>query len=503
MADAGIENVFGVTGSGSSFRLIDALKKQGVNYYPVQNEAAASIMAGACAEARKLKGASICIKGPGYANALPGILLNNFENRPALHISEAYPLTKPANKVHKYLDQRAFSRISSNAYASSLDSNVVMQLCEAASNCAGPTQLDLADNSTEISKTIHPSRTLGRLTFTNLITQLKNSKNPILLLGGEYADYSNCNWPNITIPVAVTASAKGTMPENHHLYCGIATGELSSFSPENTVLKNADLIITIGLRAKDLVSPLNLNIPAIAIRECIWSNEPSLNPENLCIVDDLVVAVNAIIESAANLSWGKALVNARNTKLANWKNQTEWNLAQALELISYSVPSNTCTVVDTGFHCTVLETYWLVDSPEKFAGSTISRYMGVAIPTAIGISIGRKPLKTLCVFGNGGVGTHFSEIALAVRENLNILFVFVNDERYGSVASYTNSEIEISPARSDWTGIFDNVGCRITSADSKAKLASVLPSILENGGPAFLELQFAPQDYASFAQPIR
>ena len=107
LAASGIRHVFGVTGSGSSLGLINAMADRDIHYLPVNHEAAASLMAGGACFDYRCRAAALTIKGPGFANLTPGILANHYESRPAISISEAYPASVPNHQMHKRLGHEA------------------------------------------------------------------------------------------------------------------------------------------------------------------------------------------------------------------------------------------------------------------------------------------------------------------------------------------------------------------------------------------------------------
>ncbi|MBL1828579.1 hypothetical protein ELE35_29995, partial [Klebsiella pneumoniae] len=90
-------------------------------------------------------------------------------------------------------------------------------------------------------------------------------------------------------------------------------------------------------------------------------------------------------------------------------------------------------ILDTGLFCTIGETIWKASKPSDFCGSSNGRYMGCAIPTAIGVAISNQGKRVICVMGDGGIRPYFPEILLAVEENLPILFLLISDGYYGSV----------------------------------------------------------------------
>ena len=85
---AGYEVIFGIVGSGPSYKLIKALVDQGLTYFPVSSESAAAIAAGSFSFYNRGKAIAISIKGPGFINLLSGVAACFLENFDMLAISE-------------------------------------------------------------------------------------------------------------------------------------------------------------------------------------------------------------------------------------------------------------------------------------------------------------------------------------------------------------------------------------------------------------------------------
>ena len=103
----GVTRLFGVPGSGVTLSLIDALEKRGIAFHLTHFEGAGALMAATVGRLSGRAGVSLSIKGPGLANAVPGIAAAWFEAYPLVHLTEAFPPGSPVSQAHKRMDQAA------------------------------------------------------------------------------------------------------------------------------------------------------------------------------------------------------------------------------------------------------------------------------------------------------------------------------------------------------------------------------------------------------------
>jgi acetolactate synthase-1/2/3 large subunit len=62
-----------------------------------------------------------------------------------------------------------------------------------------------------------------------------------------------------------------------------------------------------------------------------------------------------------------------------------------------------------------------------------SAALGYAVPAAIGAKIARPERPVVCVAGDGGFMYSVQELATAVKYGLPVVFLVINDERYGAI----------------------------------------------------------------------
>ena len=88
LAKEGVENVFGII-DGTYFGFYSNLKKYGINLISPRHETSAAHMAGAFARVTNRLGVCMASNGPGVANILPGLVVEEAEGNRVLCITSA------------------------------------------------------------------------------------------------------------------------------------------------------------------------------------------------------------------------------------------------------------------------------------------------------------------------------------------------------------------------------------------------------------------------------
>jgi acetolactate synthase-1/2/3 large subunit len=510
LAQAGVQRAFGVTGSGASLALIQALARQNIPYHAAQHEASAALMAGACGFDGQLRAASITIKGPGFANAAPALLANLYEQRAMVSISEAYGPETPIWRRHKRLDHAALCETVAKAYCPTVATDKIADILALSSaNPPGPVHLDLWAGS-EMPAQIHVATQHPKSNgaFEDLLQRIQAASRPAIALGAGIRQHPALlkMLQDLRIPVVTTAAAKGCFDETLPHSAGIITGETGTYAPETTILPQADLVIGLCLSNEEVVAPGAFPAPLVMLDNG-WAEprngfgaEIAVGRTNL---DDIVVP---LADALTAKDWGADLITKTRADRDDFLKQAGWQPALALGVLHKTLPDQTVLIPDTGFHCTMAETLWPARCGSGFLGSSRARYMGIAIPTAIGRALSDPDSPVLCVFGDGGFTPHAFEIALAVQHNLPILFAYFSDGGYGSVAGGA-SDPEIDGAtRFDtnrrWNMV-KTLGCtahRVTDADA---LTAAVADWTPDQGPRFVQCNFDPAGYARQAKEMR
>lgn len=510
----GVEKAFGVVGSGPSLRLVLTLESAGVRYYPVAHEAAAALMAGACCRFGLTRGAAITIKGPGFVNLLPAMLSNLYENRPALTISEAYPPDTPRSRAHKRAEHQILSSSLVKGFAfwdgEAGTSSALLRL--AADEVAGPVHLELAAKPVSgisvANRPCPPPRPVDEALLEKVIQNIRLSQRPALVLGSPaWRRLPGIRWDKAGVPVCTTAAGKGAVDETSPVAGGVVTGEIKELSPETVVLDHADLIIGIGLRNTEVILAQPYAAPLILLDFIDGDLHQGFETVLSLIATDLHAAVDQLLVELARRSWGEAVIAERASRLSEALLSGKWLPAPVFQLLQAALGPEAVLVLDTGLFCTIGETVWRSTSPRTFCGSSVGRFMGTALPTAIGVALSESAGPVVAVCGDGGLRPYLPEIRLAVEHQLPLLLVLMTDGRYGTIAAGAPPGAKDHPAlmiqNPHWWPVLAAMGCAARPVASLAELDRALGEWNFRQGPLFLEMAFDPQLYQTMTEKLR
>jgi len=511
---AGVKYVFGIAGGGPSLKLIRKLQEAGAKYYGVGHEAAAAFMAGACCRNGVVNAVAISIKGPGFANQIPGILSNAYESRPAITISEYYNDNTPLYRKHKRLDHKSLCQSLVKLYtqADGTEKQIKNLIELSIKEPIGPTHIELgvdaSVNNRITSYNDYEAQKIDLLDSKAIFQAISKSKNPVLILGSWASRIDTIDFNDVHVPVVTTATAKGVINEYSDYAGGVITGEITTLSPESKILNEADLIIAVGLRNNELVKAGPFQVSLIMLDEIKCGMQDGFDAEISLIGEDVVPVIKQIMTRLNEKSWGKELVYQYKATLDVELALDDWLPAGVFKCLQDLSSKKTTLVLDTGFFCTVGETVWKSTTTENFCSSSVGRFMGASVPTAIGVAISNQNNNVICVMGDGGISPYVGEIKLAVIEELPIIFVLMSDGRYGSIASFADDDVNINRVTNmpqpSWCDAISALGCDARKVDTYEKLQKTISEWNQYcKGPIFMELSFEQESYATLAKKLR
>ena len=169
-------------------------------------------------------------------------------------------------------------------------------------------------------------------------------------------------------------------------------------------------------------------------------------------------------------------------------------LAEALTALRGALPDDAIVVNDqTGL------TYWMehrfpVYAPRTFLYPTGSAVLGYAVPAAIGAKLARPERAVVAVAGDGGFMFSVAELATAVKYRLPIVFLVVNDHRYGAI-KYLQERMfegrwgETELANPDFPALARAFGAHGERLATVGALPAAIGRALAADGPTLLELR--------------
>jgi acetolactate synthase-1/2/3 large subunit len=500
----GVQFAFGISGSGPSLALITQLERGGARYYDVPHEAAGAIMAGTVARWTCRPAVSVSIKGPGLANMLPGIAHNYFESNPAISVSEAFSPSVSLARQHKRMDQRGVIGpfVKSIAGASDETDRLRGYIRAAVTEAPGPVHFELAQgiDSDPLPQSAKMTRDEHKL--DEVLQRIRRATRPVIIAGQLGARRSwRVALPDLRVPVFTTAAAKGLVDEKSAFAAGVYTGDGKAKSPEARILPLADLVVCLGVRDTEILSPWARTVEVVGLDEVEGScGFPFSRYHSVASRDDF----DAVLAAFSEKEWGAEEVCHSRAELFSAMASQEWQPFHCFRALQTHEVKLTL-VSDTGSFCTIAEHAWAASADSPYMGSSNGRYMGVGLPTAVAIALCDRDRPVICAVGDGGIRTYPALFKFIVEEQLDLCVVLMRDSHYGSIACAAPSGSSVRAlriAQASWVSTVEGMGIRAAAAEHESAFEQTI-SQWNRKGPFFIEAVFDTAVYQKITEGVR
>ena len=537
---AGVEYIFGISvGSQAPFTL--AAMRLGMKIVTVRDEKCAALMATAYSKTSGKPG--ICLaSGPGAAHLALG-MYEAFNSANAI-----VTLTSDANVAgmwrpgSAYMDQQALFQpitkwtVRAEALAT-LPDIIRRALRVSTTGSPGPVAVIVANalfategdfnipTEAATAQPLAPRVVPGAESVAQAAQLLLAAKSPAIVAGGgvmlsQAAQDLLALAELMGIPVATTHVAHGTFPSAHPLSLGVVGNPVAGSRGRiaNKIVGEADVVLVVGsrldgrtTRGYTLIPPTTKLIQIDIDPDEIGSNYPV----EVGIVADARLALEALKTTLAqHVTPPPSLADTPRAREIAAMTE-EWYTEFAPQMNSNAVPiktprlfreiqhfidDKTIVVVDAGG-----SSYWapayLELAPENQAvyprGAAA---IGSALPMALGAQLAAPEKRVICISGDGGFGYNIMELETAVRLNLPVVNIIVNNqclgmERRGYV-DYAG-EVPAEPlafSPQDFSKIAQAFNCFGARAERPADIRGAIAAALASGRPAIVDVLTDPED---------
>lgn len=502
--------LFGVPGSGPSYDLLDACEQAGVPFVLTAHEGAAVMMAGAGAHVTGAPGAALAIKGPGVANLVGGLALARFEQQPVVAFAEAYAPQAPAAQQHKRMPQDAALATVTKRVAYRQAGGAVLPglLDDAVSSIPGPVHLNLVEGLGGFTapEAAAPGTDAD---VAAALDRIALAERPILVLGASVARLvrdGRVSLEGLQMPVFTTAAAKGAFDERQPTAAGVLTCAGGPLAPETSIVPKADLVIGLGLKNLEVLGAKPFAAPTVLVDD-VAGHADGFGAETCVVPASFVDTITAVVERLRARAWGADLVAEADRRLRASLESADFLPAEAFQSLQAVADARRARLVtDSGNFTVVAEHVWRATRPDEFLGSSIGRYMGVALPQALGVAIASPGRPVICTTGDGGLPPFLAEARLAAERSLPLLLVLITDGHFGSMRAKVEARqlsragIDVAPTR--WRQTFDALGWASAHAANAQAFHDVVSGW--NGvSPLMVEATMAADPYVSSVVPLR
>lgn len=469
LAAEGVDTSFGIV-DGTYLGLCRGMVDQGIRLVTPRHETTAVHMAGAYARLTGRLGVVIASNGPGVANVLPGVAVEQGEGNRILLItsSRRTGITYPdRGGAYQYFDQVATIRPMAKWSETAASFDRIPELFRRALRQAyagrpGVVHLDVPENimngkfppvdvlAPEQYRTTAPLEPTSS-DIARTVALLTEARLPAIHVGGgviharSFADLARVA-ESLHAPVTTSWSARGALAETHPL-----AWPMYLIESTNQVRTAADVVLVIGSRLGETdwwgkapywASPEDQKLIRVDIdQETLGLNRPA----DLAIQADAGRFLAALADRLDEIQIPAARRQVVK-QLTDDRRQAQSKLNKALE--DRSVPMITAhvaevcrrvfddqsvLVLDGGNTAVWGNFYHQVVAPNTLLSTPHFGMLGAGIGQALGAAVARPNSQVYCIIGDGAFGFHPQEIETAVRNNLNVVFLVITDKQWGMV----------------------------------------------------------------------
>jgi thiamine pyrophosphate-dependent acetolactate synthase large subunit-like protein len=515
----GVRHVFGIPGV-HNLAIYDALLRagSGIMHVLARHEQGAAFMADGYARASGRVGVIVATTGPGATNVLTPLVESLAGSQPVLALVSDIPaalIGRDLGALHEVPNQiECFGPVTRRAETikdAGAFAPAVQRAFEAFRSARpGPVALSLPTDllMARVASTINDPTGRPPGCDQALIAQaagrLARARRPVIVTGGGTVSAGaeselRALARRLGAPVVTTVMGRGAMPEDDPLWVGVLSNKYAS----QPLLEEADVVLAVGCRfAHRSTQGLLLNLRFRPEQTLLHLDiDPAvigkLFPATLGVVGDardgLAGLLAALGPGAPAAEWpARRLADLRAARSPRWESTSE----RLIAILRAALPADAIVVNDqTGIN------YWMewhfpVLAPRTFLYPVGSATLGYAVPAAIGAKIAHPERAVVAVVGDGGFMFSVNELATAVKYRLPVVFLVLNDERYGAIkylqeAMFDGRSSETDLANPDFVALargFRAEGRRVHGLDD---LGQALTQALAHPGPTVLELPLA------------
>ena len=457
LENEGVEYIFGIPGE-ENLDLLESLRKsKKIKLILTRHEQGAAFMAATYGRLTGKAGVCLATLGPGATNFTTPAAYGFLGGFPLVMITGQKPIKKSKQGQFQIIDVVQLFAPICKMTKQIVNANTIPSLVREAFRVAeeekpGPVLLelpeDIAEEPADMVDLIPPGERHYAIAGTNIIQTaaeaIKNAKRPLLLIGAganrkearrAISDFIGM----IGVPFCNTQMGKGVVDESSSYFLG--TAALSDKDYLHDYIKASDLIVNIG---HDVVEKppffmehggtkvIHVNYKSAQVDQVYF---PQIE-----VVGDIALSVDALaaaLGSKLDIDLGdfeKVRDNVKENifRLAEeptFPMRPQEIVSEIRNLMGY----HDIIALDNGVYKIWFARNYLAFQPNTILLDNALATMGAGLPSAMLAALIHPNRKVMSICGDGGFMMNSQEIETAVRLNLNLVVLILNDNSYGMI----------------------------------------------------------------------
>ena len=457
LENEGVEYIFGIPGE-ENLDLLESLRKsKKIRLILTRHEQGAAFMAATYGRLTGKAGVCLATLGPGATNFTTPAAYGFLGGFPLVMITGQKPIKKSKQGQFQIIDVVQLFAPICKMTKQIVNANTIPSLVREAFRVAeeekpGPVLLelpeDIAEEPADMVDLIPPGERHYAIAGTNIIQTaaeaIKNAKRPLLLIGAganrkearrAISDFIGM----IGVPFCNTQMGKGVVDESSTYFLG--TAALSDKDYLHDYIKVSDLIVNIG---HDVVEKppffmehggtkvIHVNYKSAQVDQVYF---PQIE-----VVGDIALSVDALaaaLGSKLDIDLGdfeKVRDNVKENifRLAEeptFPMRPQEIVSEIRNLMGY----HDIIALDNGVYKIWFARNYLAFQPNTILLDNALATMGAGLPSAMLAALIHPNRRVMSICGDGGFMMNSQEIETAVRLNLSLVVLILNDNSYGMI----------------------------------------------------------------------
>ena len=518
LLDEGVDTIFGYPG-GSVLNIYDYLYKykDKIKHYLSCHEQSAAHAADGYARSTGRVGVCIATSGPGATNLVTGIATAYMDSVPLIAITGNVPKDLLGKDSFQEVDITGITMPITKHNFIVKDINNLQETIRKAFFIAregrpGPVLIDIPKDIT-VNKTeykdlkpleVNPkTKHITESALNEVAKYINESSKPLIYAGGGVINSDSTEElinfaEKLNAPVATTLMCRGAIPSEHRLNTGMIGMHGSNAS--NILATKCDLIIALGARFSDrVISDREFINNAKVIQIDVDPAEVNKNVKvDSFIIGDIKVALQKLIpllNEKKNKEWLNTVEELKLLAVTKNKSDDGEELTPRFlfEKLSDMDKGDFIITTEVGQHQMWTAQYFNFKTPRTLISSGGLGTMGFGLGASIGVKVANPDKTVFNIAGDGSFGMNCNEFATAVKYNIPIKVIVMNNNALGMVrqwqslfyeARYSQTTLDRATDFVKLAEAFGGVGFRV---EKREELDDVLKEALAVNKPVIID----------------
>ena len=517
LKEQGVDTVFGYPG-GAILNVYDELYKHSdeITHILTSHEQGAAHAADGYARATGKVGVCFATSGPGATNLVTGIATAYMDSIPVVAITCNVGVALLGKDSFQEIDIAGITMpITKHNYivkdVNDLADTIRKAFVIAQAGRPGPVLIDIPKDVTankteyvpEKITPVQPSEDICREDLDHALAMIRESRKPYIFVGGgavlsgaskELYEFVK----KVDAPVTDSLIGKGAFPGTDDLYTGMLG--MHGTKTSNYGVSECDLLIVLGARFSDRVTGnakkfashakiLQFDVDAAEMNKNVLIDEG--------VIGDLKVVLSQInkeLEQQDHADW-IAKIRDYKEKYPLTYHPEGLTGPYVVEEIYRQTEGKAIIVTEVGQNQMWAAQFYKYTEPRTLLTSGGLGTMGYGLGASLGAKMGRPDKVVVNVAGDGCFRMNMNEIATAVRHNIPIIQVVVNNHVLGMVRQWQDlfygqrySATVLNDAV-DFVKLAEAMGAAGFRATSREEFQETFAKALQLGKPVVIDCQ--------------